>query len=391
MRLLRANAAFRRLWLARVVSFLGDSLGLVALIIYVTQRTDSGAAVGLLLLAGDFTPSVFAPMLGAIADRSSGRKVLIVCELGQAAAVATIVIVQPSTGVVLVLVAVRSLLAATFQAASRSAVGELVDDADLERANTVLGFGTHGLEAIGPLVAAALLVWFDARAVLGIDVLTFLASPLLLARLPPLTLEVEPEGGVLHEARAGLGAIWQHRIVRVLSVAFWSMAVFTAADDAALPFLGTHVFHSSASPVSLLYAAGGVGVLVGLAVLSRRTRTPVAIAITGMAVGCLGNALTGLAPVLALAYATQAVRGIGNAWIGVGVDTAVQREVPRAMRGRVFANLYGGVGIAAGVSYVAGGTLVDTVGPRAVLTGGGMVGIAIAGAAAFTLRADLSS
>src|SRR4051812_48528168 len=156
MDLLRANAAFRQLWLARFISFLGDSLGLVALIIYMTEQTDSGAAVGLLLLAGDFTPALLAPVLGAIADRTQARRTMVVCELGQAAAVGAIVVVQPAIPVVLALVAVRSLLASTFQATSRSAVAELVDDAELEQANTVLGFGTHGLEAIGPLLAAAL-------------------------------------------------------------------------------------------------------------------------------------------------------------------------------------------------------------------------------------------
>src|SRR4051812_4529973 len=195
MALLRANAAFRRLWLARFVSFLGDSLGLVALIIYLSNRTDSAAAVGLLLLAGDMTPALLAPLVGAIADRSEARRTMVACELGQAVAVGVIVLAQPSVPVVLALVAVRSLLASVFQATSRSAVAELVDDDALEQANTVLGFGTHGLDAIGPLLAAALLLLFDARAVLALDVVTFLVSPMLLVGLPRFTVAVEVEAG----------------------------------------------------------------------------------------------------------------------------------------------------------------------------------------------------
>ena len=82
----------------------------------------------------------------------------------------------------------------------------------------------------------------------------------------------------------------------------------------------------------------------------------------------------------------QGVRGIGNAWIGVGVDTLVQREIPRAVRGRVFANLYGGVGVAAGVSYLVGGALVDEIGPRWVLIGAGIGGLACAAIAALGAR-----
>jgi MFS family permease len=383
MSLLRANPSFRRLWLARLVSFLGDSLGLVALIIYMTEQTDSGAAVGLLLLAGDFTPAVLAPLLGTIADRTEARRTMVACELGQATAVGAIVVLQPPVAAVLGLVAVRSLMASTFQATSRSAVAELVDDADLERANTLLGFGTHGLEAIGPLLAAALLLVFDARDVLAFDVLTFLVSPLLLLGLPRLAVAIEPEAGLFRDARAGLGAIWQHRLVRTLAVGFWAMAVFTAVDDVALPFLARHTFDAGDSAVSLLYAGGGAGVLVGFFLLTRRTPAPITVALAGLVLSCGGNVLTGVAPALALAIAMQSVRGVGNAWVGVGTDTLVQREIPREVRGRVFANLYGGVGVAAGISYAAGGPLVDALGPRTVLVGGGAIGLACAAIAAW--------
>ena len=383
MALLRANRSFRRLWLARLISFLGDSLGLVALIIYMTEQTDSGATVGLLLLAGDFTPAFLAPLLGAIADRTEARRTMISCELGQAAAVVTIVALQPSVPLVLTLVALRSLMAGIFQATSRSTVAELVDDVDLERANTMLGFGTHGLEAIGPLIAAALLLVFDARDVLAFDALTFLVSPLVLAGLPRVAVAVEREAGLFRDARAGLGAIWKHRLVRTLAVGFWAIAAFTAVDDVALPFLGTDDFGSGASGVSMLYAGGGVGVVIGFALLTRRTATPIAIALAGLVLSCGGNILTGVAPTLGLAIAMQSVRGIGNAWVGVGTDTLVQREVPREVRGRVFANLYGGVGVAAGVSYLAGGPLVDALGARTVLAGGSAIGLGCAAIAAW--------
>ena len=385
MDVLRRYPVFRRLRLARVVSFLGDSLGLVALILYVTERTDSGASVGLLLLAGDFTPSLLSPVLGAIADRTDARRTMITCELGQAAAVGLIVVLEPPLAVLLLLVAVRALLAATFQATSRSIVAELVDDADLEQANTVLGAGTYGLEALGPLLAAALLLGLEPRGVLAIDAVTFLLSPLLLAGLPRATASLEREP-LFAGARVGLGAIWDHRLVRTIALGFFGVAAFSAVDDVALPFLGRDTFGAGESGVSLLYAAGGIGVLLGFALLRRRRRGPAHLALLGFAVACGGNALTGAAPAIALALAMQAVRGVGNAWTGVGVDTLVQREIPRAVRGRVFANLYGGVGLAAGVSYLVGGALVDVVGPRSVLIGGGAGGLACAAIAAWASR-----
>lgn len=391
MNLLRRNRAFRRLWLARVVSFTGDSLGLVALILFVTEETGSGAAVGLLLLAGDFTPALLSPLLGAVADRGDGRRVMIACELGQAAVVALIVLLTPPVAIVLVLVAARSLLASTFQAASRSAVADLVDDVDLETANTVIGFGTHGFEAVGPLLAAALLLVLDPLDVLLLDVVTFLVSPLLLVGLPRLVVTVEA-ATMISDIRQGIGAVWRHDLVRVIALAFWATAAFTAADDVALPFLGSETFGRGDAVVSLLYAGGGVGVAVGFALLTRRRhRAPLTVALIGLALSCGGNVLTGLSPAVWLAVAMQSVRGIGNAWVGVGTDTLIQREVPAGVRGRVFANVYGGVGLAAGVSYVVGGWLVDALGPRAVLAGGGAIGLACAAIAAWVSSSRTTS
>lgn len=114
------------LWLARVVSFLGDAMGLVALILYVAEEVDSGTAVGLLLLAGDFTPTLLSPLIGVIADRLERRRLLIVCELGQALAIGTIVIAEPPLAPLLALVAMQHLLASLFQATAGSAVPDLV-------------------------------------------------------------------------------------------------------------------------------------------------------------------------------------------------------------------------------------------------------------------------
>ena len=43
----------------------------------------------------------------------------------------------------------------------------------------------------------------------------------------------------------------------------------------------------------------------------------------------------------------------------VGHNTLIQRIVPAEMLGRVFGNVYGAVGAAAGLSYVFGGLLLD--------------------------------
>jgi MFS family permease len=341
---------------------------------------DSATAVALLLLAGDFIPTLLSPFIGVVADRLERRRLLIMCELGQALAIGAFVIAEPPLGVLLVLVAIGGVLATLFQAAARSAVPDLVADEDLEHANALIGGGTFGLEALGPLLAAALLPFVSPLGLLAVDAVTFLVSPLLLAGLPRM-LSAFRSGNdetVSAAARTGIRYIWSHQILRPVAVAFVVVVAFNGVDDLALVFLGQDIFAASDSGISMLYAASGLGILLGFTlVVSRATRfPPVTITIAGFAIGSAGNLLTGLSPVIAAAFAMQLVRGVGISLMEVGPTTLVQRTVPRHLLGRVFANLYGAIGVAAGVSYLVGGPLLERLSPRTVFVIAGAGGIA---------------
>jgi hypothetical protein len=83
LRLLGGNRPFRLLWTARTVSFLGDSLSLVALLLHVAETTGQALAVAWLLLAGDFAPALLGPLAGTVADRLDRKRVMVGCELAQ--------------------------------------------------------------------------------------------------------------------------------------------------------------------------------------------------------------------------------------------------------------------------------------------------------------------
>jgi hypothetical protein len=83
LRLLAGNPPFRLLWSARAVSYLGDSLGLVALMLHVADATGRALAVALLLLVGDFAPALLGPLAGTLVDRLDRKRVMVGCELVQ--------------------------------------------------------------------------------------------------------------------------------------------------------------------------------------------------------------------------------------------------------------------------------------------------------------------
>lgn len=386
MSLLRTRPAFGALWYARLVSFLGDSLERVALILYVARSGDA-AAVGLLLLAAEFVPTVFGPFTGALADRvASKRRFLVTCELLQGAVVALIALTTPPLAVLLPLVTIRNGIGNAFQPAARSAVPDLVEDHELDKANALLGFGTFGLDAVGPVIAAVLLRFVGVREILLFDAVTFVLGALLLLRLPPLHAAPRAEATRLRtDAWEGVRYVLRDRFLRALVLGFSAVVVCTGVDDVALVFLATDALDAGERTASVLYAGSGIGLLIGFVVLARRTPRATAAFVVGLTVSAAGNALTGVAGVAAVALTFQVVRGLGVALTDVGHTNLIQRNVPAHLRGRAFANLYAALGVSVGIAFAIGGPLVDWAGPRAALVASGLAGVAAALVTAGTL------
>ncbi|UFS93123.1 MFS transporter [Nocardia huaxiensis] len=389
MQLLRTHRPLAALFSARVISYAGDSLSLVALMLHVANTTGQGLAVALLLLVGDFVPSLLSPIAGAISDRFDRRRVMIICELAQGTLVLLIALSLPPLPLLLALVAARSIAANIFMPASRSAVPALVAGADLEKANSAIGFGANAAEAFGPLLAAALFPLIGIRGVLLVDAASFFVSAVILLVLP--ALPPRPDGEVpeslLAQARIGLGYIRRIPAVRIVSLGFCAVVACNGVDDVALVLLATETLHSGDSSVGLLLGAVGIGLLIGYGLLTRYgTRLSMtALLLGGFFVSSAGNLLTGLAWSVAAAFTVQAVRGLGLAGMDVASSTLLQRIVPDHLLGRVFGNLYGLIGIAAALSYVGGGALLDATSAPATLILAGSGGILATVVVALTL------
>jgi MFS family permease len=389
LRLLGANRPFRLLWSARAVSFLGDSLGLVALMLHVAGTTGQALAVAALLLAGDFAPALLGPLAGTLADRLDRRRVMVACELIQGALVAVTALWLPSLPLLLVLVGLRAVAGQVFQPASRAAVPAVVGADDLERANAAVGVATNGGETLGPLVAALLLPVLGVRGVLLVDAASFLVSAALLGLLPALAGPGPgPRPSFLADAAGGLRYLRGQAVVRVVVLGYVAVVACTGIDDVALVFLATDTFGAGGTAVGLLLAAVGIGLLAGYALLASAGRglSAAGLLLAGFAVSSAGNLLTGFAWAVAAAFAVQAVRELGIAAMDVAATTLVQRTVPPDLQGRVFGSLYGGIGVAAALAYLLGGLLLDRTTPRVAFVAAGTAGLLATGATALALR-----
>jgi MFS family permease len=389
-RLWLASPGYRSLWSGRTCSYLGDALLLVILLLHLADTTGQALSVALLLLVGDFAPALLGPLTGTISDRFGPKRVMVVCDITQGAAVVLMLLVTEALLPLLILVGVRAVAGQVLLPASRSAVPMVVVDQDLDRANAGLGLGVNMAEIFGPILAAALLSALDVQAALVVTAAVFGMSALLVSTLPALPPVADTEDetvGLLAAARSGLAFVWSTSLVKIIIVGFVGTVVFNGIDDVALVFLAVDVLGGSTAQAGLLYAAVGVGLVAGfLALSTARVRVPmVPLLVIGLAVCSAGNLLTGLAGAVAVAFTWQAVRGIGIAAVDVAVSTLLQRTVPPAMLGRTFGNLYGAVGLAAGLSYVLGGLALNVTSARIVFVVAGAGGLLVTATTAAVL------
>lgn len=379
---LSRSPAFGALFIARSVSLLGDGIGTLALVVHVQRVRGTGAAVGLLLLVASL-PRLLSPLAGAVADRADRRSILVGCELAQAVVLGVVVVWLPPLPVLLALLLVKSATATVADPAGQSAVAALVSVDDLPAANALMGGAREAGETLGPLLGGILVALAGVRAGLAVDALTFVATAPLLFRVPRLpTAPTATATSVRSDALAGVRYTLDHPVARALAVAFFLVGL-AAADDVALPFLARSL-GAGARGIGALYAAVGGGLIVGYLLAGRWSgrRRPAAALLVGGVVAAAGNALTGAAPVLLAAIVFQVTRGVGIAVFETALQTLLQRTVPGPYLGRVFANVYGAVHVAACLALAGGGALVDVTSPRTVLVLSGCAGgVAILAAA----------
>jgi MFS family permease len=378
--LLRASPEFRRLWLARTISNVGDGIAFVAFVLLVQQRQETGVAVGSLLLV-QAVPRFLGPLAGTVADRVDQRALMIACDLGNAAIFGSIALLTPSFPVLLALAGASSCLDTLFAPAGRSALPAVVGRKDLLRANALLGTSFNLQLALGPVIGGALVAGIGTRGAFTANIASFLLSAAIMTRLPELrAVEDEERRGFLAAGTEGLRYAWTTPAVRTVVIALFLAVAFAAMDNVALVFLVRETLDGSALAFGLLTAAYGVGMIAASGGLSLRVVRFSAgtIFLAGWFFSGIGILLTGVAPVLLVAGLGQLIAGCGNGGENIGAETLIQRIVPRAMLGRTFGVVSTAAFGGSTLAYAASGFLLDATSPRTVFVIGGVGVLAVA-------------
>lgn len=393
--LIGRNQAYGLLWTGRTASMLGSIATLYVLLLYLKQQGASPTQIGLVLVVRAL-PQALGPLAGTLSDRVNARKVMVLCDLGQAAAVGAIALLLPPYWLLVVLVGAYSILSTLFLPAGKGAIPKLVSRHELTAANALMGTSFNFAMAAGPAIGAFLVAGPGARAAFALDAATFLFSALVISRLPSLAPEAKegrevavdeaPEAatsffsGFFSEVKEGFTYLLSHRVARAVAFGLFFSVAFAALDNVALVFMVTDTLKASETAFGLSGTVYGVAMIAAPLLLLRMRRAseaPDKVLFFGLALTGVGLTLGGIAPGIALFMLFYLLAGAGNGLENVACDTLIGQTVAPSKLGRVFGTVYGPMFLADALAAAAGGLLLAATSPRVVFLVAGVGVLAV--------------
>ncbi|MDQ6728322.1 MAG: MFS transporter [Actinomycetota bacterium] len=361
---LLGTASFFRLWLAQVVSSLGDWIGLFA-ILTLTARIGKGspeAAIALVMSARMIPGFFLASVGGVLVDRWDRRRVMVTCDVGRGMVLATLPFVTSVWGLFLASL-VLEVLTLLWSPAKEASVPNLVAADKLASANSFSLAAAYGTFPIASALFASLT---KVAEILGrhadalhflrlnqeslaiyFDVLTFFLSATLIWSLH-LQRARQTERAPMDltrtfgEIKEGWRFIGTNPTVRSVMVGLGTGLVGGAMIAPLGPIYANEVLQAGAAGFGLLLTALGMGVAVGVLALSAfQKRLSHSLIFPWAVVGAGASMLVAVTmSSLALTMLFIGLMGICAGAVYVLGFTILQETVEDEIRGRTFATLY---------------------------------------------------
>jgi MFS family permease len=358
------NVHFMRLWVGQGISFVGDAISMIALVVLVVQITGSASAVGGALVAR-LLPTLASPLAGVLADRLDRRVVLVASDLARAVIVLGMVFARDLV-VLYVLVFLMGLARTLFNPTIRAAFPSVVGRGNLTRANGLIS-GTFSVsETVGPALGGVLVATIGVNAAFVLDAATYLISATFLSRIPLPRPQREGSEDFGHELKEGFGYLAGARVPLAIVVGTFLTVIAINTTIPAEVFLAKETFGAGDAGYGLLVGLFGGGMILGsalIAALGDRIRL-LPLYFLGVFTSALALAGTGLSPTFIFALGALTVAGVANGIDNVTTDTILQKRVPDALLGRVFSVRFMGFSVGEVLAYSAGGAVVDVYGVR---------------------------
>lgn len=362
------------MWLAALVSYLGDWFNLLAAAALISRVDGSGKAFSFLLLARFLPLFVFTPISGVLADKFDRRYLMIVSDVLRTVTVAGFLLVQDARHIWLfyVLTILQFSLSALFTPARTSVLSNVVEPKELVAANGLDGLTWSTMLFVGALLGGVVSAALGTSAAFILDALTFLLSAWLVSRISKAGSSLEMS--VTEAERKvrfvdGLRYLWSVPFLLVIAlVKAGGSLVWGAINVLEIP-LAQNIFPlrgDGTITLAIIYAFAGLGTGFGPLLIRRwlgddlrRVLWAISLGFMLLTMGLWGLGLAGSAVAV---WIMTLVRTLGAGTIWVFSGALLQQMVPNRIRGRVFAFEFAALTLAQSISTLWAGVAQDDLG-----------------------------
>jgi MFS family permease len=332
---------YRLFWFSTTIFVLGASAFPIALAVTIIDQGGSATTLGLILGSRILASVIGAPFAGVWTDRLPRKQVMITADLSRGVIVFLMVFLSgPSTPHIFLGLAVFLMgVGDAFGAASAGAImPSLVPDEKLPAANVARNIVVRTATIIGPGIGGVSVALIGGRLTFLFTAITFAFGTYFLNQIKEeIKSEPKERESFLTEMREGLRTVieipWIGAMIFMVS---FQLMVVLAAETVLLPIITKREFASN-TPFALSAAAFSVG-----SIISALLCIKIKIKHQGQ-VSILVWMIVIVAP-LALAFPVSGwliIAAYFIAGFSVGPweawwSSAVQREVPQHLQGRVF-------------------------------------------------------
>ena len=370
-----AVSEFRALWLAQVLSVLGDQLARVAITLLVYDRTHSAVLAAITFAASVVPTFVGGVFLSGLADRLSRRLVMITCDLVRVVLVLAMTLPGMPLAVLVVLLFAVTMLGTPFTSARAASYSDILSDDRFVLGNAITITTYQVAQVAGFAAGGAIAGFFGIRTSLIADAATFAASAIITriwmrarpaARSSvdrsPGARNAEPVAGIL----AGVRLVFANPALRTPMLLGWLAAFYNAPEGVAAPL--AHELGVGATAVGLLLAAEATGAALGAVAFSRlvspltrlRWMRPLAF------MSCAVLALFALGPMFPLALLILFTSGVFDCF-QVAASAAFLSAAPERQRSQAFGLAQAGMSLGQGAAMILAGLIAQRHSPSTAI------------------------
>ena len=260
---------FVKFWVSRTISNFGALMGALQFVAVLVLHA-TPFQMGILSALGVAPSILLGFFMGVVADRIRRRPIMIACELGRFALLASIpaayLIGQLRIEQLYTVAFFSGVLTTFFDVANRSYLPTLVTRSDLVDANSKLTASESFAEVTAFSVGGWITQLVNSIVAAAIGGLTFLVSALSLAfirKQESAAKPVEGGGNVAREIWQGLGVVWNDRLLRALAVATAAENWTSGMMSAVVLVFGVRELGFGPGVLGTIFAIGGISSIIG--------------------------------------------------------------------------------------------------------------------------------